>query len=85
MVEHSEFADFFLPLTYQMATTVTDSINYHLDKARSRSGLHALHSTLTAAWIDVANFPTEAALSSDGLDGAGVIAKGHAGATFTNI
>jgi hypothetical protein len=65
-----------------MATTVTNSINYHLDTVRGRSGLHALHSTLTAARIDVTNFSTEAVLSANGPDGVGDIAMAKEDATF---
>jgi hypothetical protein len=34
MVELSDFTDFVLPLADHMATTVTDSINYHIDTVR---------------------------------------------------
>jgi hypothetical protein len=68
-----------------MATAVTDSINYHLNTARGTTGLHALHYTLTATGIDVANFPTEAALTADGPDGVGAIAiDNEAATTFTD-
>jgi hypothetical protein len=34
MVELSNFADFILPPTDHMATTVTDSLDYHLNIAK---------------------------------------------------
>jgi hypothetical protein len=67
-----------------MATPVTDSLNYHLDISRDITGLHALHSTLTATGIDVANFPTEATLTADGPDGVGATATGNEAATLTD-
>jgi hypothetical protein len=66
-----------------MATTITDSLNYHLDTTRGRTGLHALPSTLVTSWIDFTNFPTEAALTADGPDGVEAIAMGNEAATFT--
>jgi hypothetical protein len=66
-----------------MATAGTDSLHYHVNTTKSRTGLHALHTSLTT-WIDVACFCTEAALTADGPDGVGDIAMGNEAATFTD-
>jgi hypothetical protein len=84
MVDLSDLTDFVLPLADQMATTVTDSINYHIDTVRGISCLHALHSTLIAARIDVTKFPAEATLIADRPDGVGANAMGNEAANFTD-
>jgi hypothetical protein len=84
MIEPSDFADFALLLADHMAIAITDSINYHLDMARGRYGLHALYSTLMAARVDHTNFPTEAALSADELGWVGAVAMANEAATFTD-
>jgi hypothetical protein len=82
MVELSYFTEFILPPADEMATTVTDSLNYRLDTAIGKTGLHALHSTLVSGEVDVANFPTEATLTADGPDETGDIAMGSEATTF---
>jgi hypothetical protein len=77
MVELSNSTDFILPPADHMATAVTDSRNYHPNTATSKSGLHALHSSLIAAGIDASSFPTGPALTTDGPDGVGAIAMGN--------
>jgi hypothetical protein len=78
MVDLSNFADLILPLVVeQMATAVTDSLKYHLNTAKGHSGLHDLHSSRKTAGIDATDFPTEAALTTDGPDGVGAIAMGN--------
>jgi hypothetical protein len=47
MVELSDSTDVIMSPTDQMAKTNTDSLNFHLDIARGKTGLHALRSTLT--------------------------------------
>jgi hypothetical protein len=84
MVEFSKFIDFIPPPVDQMATKVTDSLNYHLNTTKGRTGLQALHSSLTAAGIDAASFPSEAALSTDGPDGVRAITMGNEAAAFND-
>jgi hypothetical protein len=84
MVELYEYTDFVLPPADQMTTTVTDSLNYHLDTTKGRIGLHALHSSLTAAGVDASSFPAEAALTTDGPGGVGAIVVGNEAATFAD-
>jgi hypothetical protein len=84
MVELSKFTDFVLPPADHMATTVTDSLNYHLDTTKGRTELHALHSSLTAPGVDASSFPTEAALITNGPGGVGAIAVGNEAATFAD-
>jgi hypothetical protein len=84
MIEVSDFKDFILPPADQMATTVTDSLNYQLEIAKGQTGQHALHSSLTAAGIDATSFPTEVALTTDGPDGVGANAMVNEAATFTD-
>jgi hypothetical protein len=81
MVELSDCTAFALPPADHMATAVTDSLNY-LDTKKGWTGLNALHSSLTAAGIGASNFPTEAALTTDGPDGVRAIAIGNETATF---
>jgi hypothetical protein len=82
MVELSDITDVALPPKHQMVKAVTDSINYHFDTTRGRSGQHALHSTLTAAKIHVSNLPTEAVVTADGPDGVRATTMGNETATF---
>jgi hypothetical protein len=84
MVDLSDLKDFILPPADEIATAVTDSLNYHLGTVKGRTRLHALHSSLTAAGIDATIFPTEAALTTDGPDGVGAIAVDNEAATFTD-
>jgi hypothetical protein len=84
MVELSSFSDSILPPINEMATAVTDSLNYHLSTAKGQSVLHDLHSSLTTAGIDTPGFPTEAALTTDGPDGVGATAVGSEADTFTD-
>jgi hypothetical protein len=72
----------YTPTVDLMATVATNSLNYHLNTAKGHSGLHALHSFLTATGIDATGFPTHAALTTDGPDGVGAIAMGNEAATF---
>jgi hypothetical protein len=67
-----------------MANAVIDSLNYHLNTEKGQSGPHALHSSLTTAGIDAIGFPTEATLTTDGLDGVGAISMGNDADTFTD-
>jgi hypothetical protein len=83
MVELANFTDFILPPADQMATTVTDWLSYHLNTTKGRTGLHALHSSLTATRI-AASFPTKAAFTTDGPDGDGAIAMGNENTTLTD-
>jgi hypothetical protein len=80
----SNLTDSSLPPTDEMATTVTDSLNYHPNATKGRTILHTLHSSLTAAGIEASSFPTKAPLATDGPDGVGVITMGNEDATFTD-
>jgi hypothetical protein len=84
MVELSDFKGFILPSDDKMFTAITDSLNYHLDTTKGRTGLHVVHSFLTAAGIDATSFPTEAALTIDGPEGVVAIAMDTEVATFTD-
>jgi hypothetical protein len=83
MVETSDFANSLLSPTDKMATTITDTINYHIDTARGRNNLHALYPSLTATGIDVSQHQTKSALTINGPDGIGAIAMGDADITLT--
>jgi hypothetical protein len=83
MMETIEPTNFILPSADKMTSTVTDSINRHLDIARGRASLHTLYSSLSTAGIDVFGHQTEAALTANGPDEVGAIAMGDADATFT--
>jgi hypothetical protein len=85
MAELSNFTDFIVLPSDQMAIAVTDSLNYRLNTAKGQSGVHDLLSSLSAAGIDAAGLPTEAVLNTDGPDGFGAIAMGNEAATFTDI
>jgi hypothetical protein len=84
MVKLSNFTYVILPLADHMATSVNDSLNYHLNTANGRTGLHDLHSTLDAAGIDASGIPSEAILTTDGHDGVSAIAMGNEAASFTD-
>jgi hypothetical protein len=76
-------SNFILPPADKMATAVTaDFINCHMDTAQGRICLHTLYSSMTAAGIDDPNHHTEAALTTDGLDGVNAIAMDEADANF---
>jgi hypothetical protein len=67
-----------------MAVAVTDSLNYHLDNARGRTTLKALLSSLASAGVNATTHQAEAALTTDGLDGAGATCMSLAYSIFTD-
>jgi hypothetical protein len=67
-----------------MAIAVTDSMKYHLDTSRGRNTLQASLSSLTSAGVNITTHQSEAALASNGPDGAGALAMSLADSTFTD-
>jgi hypothetical protein len=80
-VEASDFTNFALPPTDNMAVVATDALTYYFAITRRHTRFHALLSSLTTAGVDVSTHPTEVALTTVGAD---AIAMGSAETSFTD-